>query len=131
MAAEVLEFQNRLVRSLSGDSQVPPPDELLPFHKAPPLERRRRCRHVLLNAFLIWRRGGISLVESVREAAGGGAAAEYALQEMRKVLFEINLPAWESHPARLRSEVRSLFKRTAGRLKPHCGGWHVHPPKSA
>lgn len=51
--------------------------------------------------------------------------------EMRHVLHELNLPAWESHPARLRAEVHSLFRRTIGRLTPHSGGWNVQPPQSA
>lgn len=129
--ADVIEFQNRLVRSLSGDSQVQPPPQLLPFHQASPVERRRRCRFVLANAFLIWRRGGISLTESVREAAAGTAAGEYALIEMRHVLCELNLPAWETHPHRVRADVHRLFRKTIGRLTPHRGGWHVRPPKSA
>lgn len=71
------------------------------------------------------------MVAAVRAAADGAAVAEYALHEMRKVLFEINLPAWEAHPARLRSDVHALFRRTIGRLTPHRGGWNVRPPRSA
>lgn len=126
--ANVLQFQNRLVSSLSGVSQVPPPDELQPFHLAPEKERQRRCRRVLLEGYALWRKGGISIVDAVREAAAGGAVGHYALAELRRFLLHLDLTAWEQHPARLRADVRSLVRRVAGRLAPHRGGWRVGPP---
>jgi hypothetical protein len=129
--SNVLQFENRLVRSLRGEIQVPRPDALQPFHLASPAERCRRVRRVLLQAFLLWRAGGKTMVTAVREAADGRASGEYALIELRRVLLELDLIAWESHPARLRSDVRTLFRRTIGRLTPHRGGWHVNPPRVA
>lgn len=132
--SNVLKYENRLVRALSGPSAVPLPDGLQPFHLASPAERRRRCRFVLANAFLRWRRGSISLVDAVRAEAGSEPSGEYALREMRMCLAELNLTAWEAHPFRLRADVRSLFRRTIARVSPHRGGWHVHrptPPRSA
>lgn len=70
-------------------------------------------------------------MESVRESAAGNVAGHYALVELRHVLLELDLDAWEQHPVRVRADVRSLFRRTIGRLTPHRGGWHVGPPRSA
>lgn len=80
---------------------------------------------MLARAFVIWRRGGSTMIEAVREAADGAATGEYALIEMRRLLLHINLAEWESHPTRLRAEVHSVFRRSIGRLTPHRGGWRV------
>lgn len=65
------------------------------------------------------------MVEAVRDAADGAATGEYALIEMRRLLLHLNLVDWESHPARLRSEVQSVFRRAIGKLTPHRGGWRA------
>lgn len=103
------------------------PDELQPFHLASPSERNRRIRRRLVAALVVWRKGGISLVDAVRHGCPPeDPSAEYALQVMRRVLLELNLPAWEAHPARLRSDIRNLFRRAIGRVDVHRGGWRVH-----
>lgn len=115
--AERLDFAN------SGRAVVP--DALAPFHLASPAERRRRVRDVLLLAWRVYRRGGLSLCDSINEAADGSATGEYAKTELRRVLLEINLVAWESHPNRTRDDVHRLLRRAIGRLTPHRGGWRV------
>lgn len=124
--SNVLKFETRLVRSLSGVSGVPLPDELQPFHLASPNERRRRIRRTLVGGLVVWRKGGVSLVDAVRSYASSDATAEYALREMRHVLCELNLPAWEAHPNRVRADVRALFKKAIRRVDVHRGGWRVH-----
>lgn len=101
------------------------PEELQAFHLASPNERRRRIRRTLAAGFVIWRRGGISMVEAVREAGAGAATSEYALRELRKLLGTLDLSGWESFPNRLRAEVSSAFKRAIGRITVHRGGWVV------
>lgn len=120
--------RRRLENALSGNSHVPLPDALQPFHLASAKERARRTRRVLCGAWVIWARGGWTLIDAVREAAEGTAVGEYALQAMRRCLLELNLDAWERHPFRVRADVRALFRRTIGRLTPHRGGWRVGPP---
>lgn len=115
---------------LSGGSQVPPPDALLPFHLASPEERTRRVRRVLVRALALYRAGAPSMLLAINDAAEGGAEGEYAKMQLRRVLHDINLPAWEQHPARLRADVRSLLTRTIGKLTPHRGGWLVGRPSS-
>lgn len=111
--------------SISGGIQIPVPDSLAPFHLASSAERARRVRDVLLMAHRVYRRGGISLVNSVNEAATSSAVGEYAKISLRRVLLELNLDAWESHPNRTRDDVHRLFRKTIGRLTPHRGGWRV------
>jgi hypothetical protein len=101
------------------------PDALKPFHLASPAERARRVRDVLLMAWRVYRRGGISIVNSINEAASSSAVGEYAKISLRRVLLELNLDAWESHPARSRDDVHRLFRKAIGRLTPHRGGWRV------
>lgn len=101
------------------------PDALAPFHLASPSERQRRTRDVLQWAWKVYARGGKSLVESVREAAAGSPVGAFALQQMRHVLLELNLPAWEAHPNRTRADVHRLFRKTISRVSPHRGGWRV------
>lgn len=86
---------------------------------------------MLVRGWAIWRAGDRTIIEAVREAAGENfALAHYALVEMRHVLLQLDLDEWEKHPARLRAEVRSLFKRAIARITPHRGGWHVPPPRT-
>jgi hypothetical protein len=119
---------NLLEEALSRVSGIPSPDELLPLHLAPAVERRRRVLRVLRSGYSIWRRGDCTLVEAVREAGGENFALSHlALVEMRRLLLHLDLVSWESHPARLRSEVHSVFKRAIGRLTPHSGGHLVTP----
>lgn len=129
--SKILNFENRLVRAIRGAPEIPVPDSLQSFHLASPDERRRRVRRVLVQAFVLWRAGGTTMVDAVREVGDGRAAGEYALRELRHVLLELNLTAWESHPVRLRADVHSLFRRTIGRLTPHRGGWRVNAPTAA
>lgn len=132
--SNVLQFENRLVRSLSGDSQVQPPDELQPFHLASEKERRRRVRRVLIAGYTTWRKGGFTIPEAIAEVAGVTAVGYYALIELRRFLLELDILAWEKHPVRLRADVRNLFRRAIGRLSPHRGGWTVRrstPPEAA
>ena len=121
---------NILVRWLSRISQVPPPDALRPFHLASEGERRRRVRRVLVEARRSYRSGAVSVLDAIDDAAAPlagveQAAGEYAKIELRRTLLEINLHAWERHPARLRADVHSALRRTIGRLTPHRGGWLV------
>lgn len=125
--SNILPFENRLVRRLAGVSQVSRPDALQPFHRASEDERRRRVVVVIERALKLWGAGGTTMVAAVRAAADGTPAGEYALLQLRRTLLELDLVSWEEHPARLRSDVRSLLKRTIGRLTPHRGGWRVHP----
>lgn len=57
-----------------------------------------------------------------------GAEAEYAKISLRRILLELNLTAWETHPNRTRCDVHKLFKKAIGRLTPHRGGWLVRNP---
>lgn len=82
-------------------------------------------RRVLAHAWLLYRDGGGTMLDAVDEAANGGAEGEYAKVELRRVLLHINLVEWERHPARLRSDVHHLLRRTIGKLTPHRGGWRV------
>lgn len=66
------------------------------------------------------------MVAAVREESSCGAAAEYALRELRMFLHQLDLTSWETHPNRLRAEISSVFKRTIGRVSVHRGGWRVH-----
>lgn len=102
------------------------PDALAPFHLATPPERARRARDVLLLAWRIYRKGELSMVDSINAAAAPcDAAGEYAKISLRRILLELNLNAWESHPTRTRRDVHALFRRTIGKLTPHRGGWLV------
>lgn len=110
---------------LNGGIRIGEPDALAPFHKASADEKRRRIRDVLQWGHSIYRRGGASMVEAVSEAAAGSATGYYALVELRRVLLELNLVAWEQHPHRTRADVHRAFKKAIGRLTPHRGGWRV------
>jgi len=119
--------QNLLERRLSA-TPAAMPDELQPFHLASAGERNRRIRRTLVEAFVVWRAaaGEVSMVDAVRMAGGEQfAIAEHGLQVMRRVLLELNLTAWEEHPARLRSDVRALFRRAIRKVDVHRGGWRV------
>lgn len=109
----------------TGGVLISEPDALAPFHKASASEKQRRVRDVLQWAHSIYRRGGASMVEAVSEAAAGSATGYYALVELRRVLLELNLVAWEQHPHRTRADVHRAFKKAIGRLTPHRGGWRV------
>lgn len=101
------------------------PDPLQPFHLASPQERTRRVRDVLRNAWRLYRKGGLSISASVNAAADGSAAGEYAKVSLRRILLELNLDAWESHPNRTREDAHRLFRKAIGKLTPHRGGWRV------
>lgn len=101
------------------------PDDLAPFHRASSAERDRRVRRVLRQAWRVYAEGELSLVQSVRRATENMAESEFALRKMRRVLFEINLVAWEEHPNRTRADVHALFRKAISRGAPHRGGWRV------
>jgi hypothetical protein len=111
------------------DSRNPPPvgvpDALAPFHLASPAERMRRVRDVLRIAWRIYRDGKRSMCDSIDDAAAGSATGPFAKISLRRILLELNLSAWESHPARTRADVHALFRRAIGRLTPHRGGWRI------
>lgn len=116
---------NTVVSCLTGENKVALPDALTPFHLASQEERHRRVREVLVRAHDIYRAGELSMVDSINEATRpGSCVGEYAKITLRRILLELNLTAWEQHPARLRQEVHSLFKRAIGRVTPHRGGWN-------
>jgi hypothetical protein len=110
---------------LSGEIKIPRPDALAPFHLATPQERDRRVRDVLRLAWRIYRRGDVLLCDAIGEASGRGPEGEYAKQQIRRVLFEINLPAWEAHPNRSRDDIHRVFRQAISKLTPHRGGWRV------
>ena len=122
----VAEARDTVVSCLSGENKVALPDALTPFHLASQDERHRRVREVLVRAYELFRGGGMSMVASINAAcvAPSSPAGEYAKIVLRRILLELNLTAWEEHPARLRSEIHSLFKRAIGRVTPHKGGWN-------
>jgi hypothetical protein len=120
--AQVLKFENRLVRSLREAPETPAPDELQPFHLASPAERTRRVRRVLLAGYATWTKRGHSIIDAVR-AGADGPEAEYALRQLRLTLLQLDIGGWETHPMRTRADVRRLFRKTIGRLSPHRGGW--------
>lgn len=101
------------------------PDALKPFRLASVDERTRRVRDVLTWAWAIYRRGDVSIVDAIDEAANGGAVGEYAKRALRRILLELNLPAWEAHPNRTRADVHRLFRKAINKLTPHRGGWQV------
>lgn len=101
------------------------PDALAPFHLASPAEKQRRVRDVLRLAWSIYREGGRSMCAAIDAASEGMAAREMAKISLRRILLELNLSAWESHPHRTRDDVHRLFRKAIGRLTPHRGGWRV------
>ena len=111
------------------NSRNPPPvevpDALAPFHLASAAERTRRVRDVLRAAWRVYRSGSRSMVDSINDAAEGSATGEYAKISLRRILLELNLTAWESHPARTRRDVHALFRKVIGKLTDHRGGWQV------
>lgn len=110
-----------------GEIGIQEPDALAPFHRASPQEKQRRIRDVLQWAHAIYKGGGVSLVESVQSAGEGSATVYYALVELRRVLLELDLSAWEKHPHRSRMDVHRLFLKAIGKLTAHRGGWRVSP----
>lgn len=60
-----------------------------------------------------------------RACRGSDAEREYAKIELRRTLLTLDLQAWESHPFRVRGDVKALLRRAVGRLTPHRGGWRV------
>lgn len=81
---------------------------------------------MLLRAWKIYRRGAVSMVDSINEANGmQDAAGEFAKISLRRILLELNLTAWEQHPHRTRDDVHKLFRKAINRLAQHRGGWRV------
>lgn len=120
------EVRGNLAVALSGEIQSPVPDALRPFHLASAQEKTRRVRAVLVAAWRVYREGGRSMVDSINAASDlRDAAGEFAKISLRRVLLELNLSAWESHPARTRRDVHALFRKVIGKLTPHRGGWLV------
>lgn len=120
---------NLLAQVLSGDLQVPPPDELQPWLLASREEQRRRIRFVLVRGWALYRRGQLDLTDSVRVAAGDSFnVAMHAHNVMRSILSLLDLAAWESHKSRTRADVHLLFRRAISRCTPHRGGWRSTKP---
>lgn len=113
------------LNSANSPASVGVPDALAPFHAASIDERTRRVRDVLQWAWRIYRAGKSTMVDSIDTAAAGSATGPYAKISLRRILLELNLAAWESHPARTRREVHALFRKAIGKLTPHRGGWRV------
>jgi hypothetical protein len=117
-----------LAEQLNSGNPEPVPDSLAPFHKASPSERDRRVRDVLQWAHWFYRQGDCSMCGAIDRAVSGGSgdpAGEYAKLSLRRILLELNLVAWESHPNRTRQDVHRLFRKAIGKLSPHAGGWRV------
>jgi hypothetical protein len=110
-------------RKAEGVGDVP--DALAPFHLASFPERNRRVRAVLVRAWKIYRAGDCSMPDAVTEAAAGSAEGEYAKMSLRRILLELNLTAWETHPTRTRDDVHRLFRKAINRLAHRTGGWRV------
>ena len=120
------ESRGNLAVALSGEFQTPVPDALRPFHLASPQEKRRRVRAVLVDAWRHYRQGKLSMVDSINAASDTrDGAGEHAKISLRRILLELNLTAWETHPARSRDDVHALFRKAIGKLTPHRGGWVV------
>ena len=114
-----------LAAVLNSGKAVRVPDALASFHLASPQEKARRVRDVLVRAWRVYRRGERSMLDSINDGAGVDAAGEYAKISLRRILLELNLTAWETHPARSRDDVHALFRKAIGKLTPHRGGWVV------
>jgi hypothetical protein len=88
-------------------------------------EQRARARIVLLSAADLYRERRGTLTECIATAAATFLDAEYARRVLRGVLWENNLPGWEVHPARRRSDVWRALQRAIRWCSRRAGGWSV------
>lgn len=111
---------------LTGEIKVALPDALTPFHLASQQERHRRVHELLVKALAAYRAGGLSMTESIASVCRvGSPVGEYAKIYLRRILLELNLQAWETHPNRTRGDVMRLLRKAIGKLAPHGGGWRA------
>lgn len=87
-------------------------------------EQRARARVVLLSAANLYRDRRGTLVDCISRAADP-LDAEFARRVLRGVLWEQNLPEWEAHPMRRRSDVWRALNTAIRWCSRRAGGWRV------
>jgi len=89
-------------------------------------EQRARARVVLLSAADLYRARRGTLAQCIVLAAPDIIEAEFARRVLRGVLWDNDLPGWESHPARRRAEVWTVLKTAIRWCSRKAGGWRVN-----
>ena len=88
-------------------------------------EQRARARIVLQSAADLYRERRGTLLDCVKLAAVDFLDAEFARRVLRGVLWTQDLPGWESHPMRRRSDVWRALKTAIRWCSRRAGGWRV------
>lgn len=87
--------------------------------------QRSRARIVLLAAANLYRQKRGTLLQCVDAAATEPLDPEYVRRVLRGVLWEQNLPAWEAHPMRRRSDIWRALRIAIRWCSRRTGGWYI------